>query len=274
MFAPEGYIQFDELSKITKEIARDLCWAYRSEESEANSVRVSSSLDERAAVQCWLMANLISYEKISICSPEGVVLRGSPLLAQHLDKLEMLPCPLPFEASTVEQTDYGSTGSIKELWHFYRRFIYFDWDTGNIKTTNEIHGSKPDWSAFGADMSEQLEEKFEKIGSAVSQFSGWSICIKESELSENEAEFVAAFGVDEQLIEKVNANAVLPFRRSEVKRGRPRKIDEAMEAYWLVYPDGHKIAGVNLKFAAYAVSKEIGDGVSTDTLRRGLGKKD
>lgn len=266
MFAPEGYLRFDELPVITKEISRDLCWAYRSEEeSDGNGVRISSSSDERAAVQCWLMANLISYEKISICSPMGVVLRGSPLLAQHLDQLEMLLCPLPFEASTVEQSDFGSTGTIKEIWHFYRRFMYFDWDTGTIKTAAQIQNSKPDWTAFGVDTSEQFEEKFEKITSAVSQFSGWSICIKESELSENEAEFVGAFGVDEQLIEKVNADSPIPFRLSEVKRGRPRKRDDAMEAYWLVYPDGHRTAGVTLKYAADAVSKEIGDVVSTDT---------
>ena len=69
--------------------------------------------------------------------------------------------------------------------------------------------------------------------------------------------------------------AGLTFGNSkESKRGRPRKRDEAMDAYWQIYPDGHAGAGVTLKEATNAVSQEMGQLISDDTLRRALGKKD
>ena len=57
----------------------------------------------------------------------------------------------------------------------------------------------------------------------------------------------------------------------ETKPGRPRKREKAAQAYTELYPDG--LGKDSWVTAAHRVSIKTGEGVSVDTLKRGLGKK-
>ena len=59
----------------------------------------------------------------------------------------------------------------------------------------------------------------------------------------------------------------------EAKWGRPEKKEKAAEAYHKLFPQGHAAEGVGWKAAARAVGGQIGETVSTTTLKRGLGLK-
>lgn len=55
--------------------------------------------------------------------------------------------------------------------------------------------------------------------------------------------------------------------------GRPFKQARAREAYYKLFPEGHRTAGYSWIAAAVAVGKEMNDTVSVPTLKRALGER-
>lgn len=278
MFVPEGFLNFSELSEIAREISRDLCWAFRSKQSKRKSqnpgIVVEQGPREREAVECWLIANLFQNVNVFVCSPQGVVLRGPAILSNHIDQIEMLPCPIPIEDSTLTSPTPSSSFELRDYFYFHRGFLYFDWDTGQIKSTKKIKKAIRHTSGFSEDTRTYISERDAELSSSIKKYEGWSLCVKESEFDVSEAQVLQAFGVHDELIEKINAVAAFPFQiHDEPRKGRPRKRDNAKDAYWKIFPDGHKAAGVSLKSATNAVSDELGQIISDDTLLRALGKK-
>lgn len=93
-------------------------------------------------------------------------------------------------------------------------------------------------------------------------FNGCSFCLPKSTTKEGWDPFWA----------KV-ASVVARFdnRGTKPKVGRPLLQDLARPAYFYLYPNGHKAAGVTFKIAAAEVGKVIGEeGLSEKTLRRAL----
>lgn len=273
MFAPKGYISFHEFFEIAREISRSLVWAFRAE-GHAGDFRIEQVPGEREAVECWLACQFASNQDLYICSPTGVVLRAPSLLFRHLDQIEMLPCPIPIEDSSIKMPERPDLFELSDHQYFWSRFPLFSFTTGQVKKQIEATEALSDISGFSQSTQDVLLSNMRKISEGLSAYGGWSICFDQEVFERNESELLNDFGVISRLLEEVNDGSPCPLKPFDERPfNRKRKRDRALDSYEACYPSGHEAAGDSLKVATNRVSDALGELVSEDTLRRALGKK-
>lgn len=272
MFVPSGYLNFFEVAEEVRQLARDLSWSVRTKPVEGG-FQVIQVPGERDAIECWLLCQFSANVGLWVASPEGTVLRAPQLLCRHADQIELSPCPVPIEESSLVLPAF-SNGFEPGQYRFFRdRFLYLNWQVGQVEISKK-EDVTPDFSAFSEEASSYLCEQRRAEQNAVVSYEGWNICVDESEFDCAEGDLLEKFGVDEGLLEGLNAGSHAPLRpRAAAERGRPRIRDEALKLYEQAYPQGHEVDGISLKEATNVISSELGRPISVDTLRRALGKK-
>jgi hypothetical protein len=211
-----------------------------------------TSVDEsrqRKAIQglgC-LMADLIvqSGANFIICSPRGMTLRPSLKLLSLSWKTPSLSLDDPLQA----YLDYADRAN--------GRYKYLSTEMWCVRPN--------DVDPRYVDIDEETGEVWvDPVEVLVSQFDGWALAVNLDQSS-----LTTSAILDARFSENAARATVLPI---ESAVGRPNKIDGALKAYDVLYPEGHAAANASVKAVLNALKKE-GHSISEPTLHRGLSSR-
>jgi hypothetical protein len=250
MFSAPDYVPFSDVADMCRraadeapnhEVARHLSlfrdWSTVDEEIQRKGKRAFGSL----------MADLIiqSGAELIICSPSGLTLTPSQRLLSIGRKMPTISLDDPLEAFL----GYGQVAS----W----RYEYLSTSTWCIE--------RAPIDPSDVDIDEETGEVFvDPMDVVAGKFVGWALAI-----ALDRSHLTASALLDARLAINVARATVLPL---ETQIGRPNKIDGALEANDLLYPEGHAAANASVKAVLYALKKE-GHSISEPTLHRGLSSR-
>lgn len=241
MFCHPEYIHFHEVWDRCEEAAARIVPYVKGEEivwkdEEKLEIDFERSRGERRQIYASIIYerffDLMRYRAFA-CSPDGLLMKLSPWAVRPV------------------------------IFNHFRRFddkmllecgvmLFVDTNTGTIDSTGlEKRLSKLEW---GRALTLRYEEKEAAI---LLQLQGWGVCF-------------AADGCPtaDDLVKAQKARETEPKEGDTASVGRPRKREEAAEAYWSLYPQGR--GNVSWKDVLKELRDQCNVDVSQDTLMRGL----
>lgn len=262
MFAPDGFIPFSlvqgSLTERGRAFFRACAIPWMSERVSENEIVPSEVLRFAIAARIVYIYWLVDYclwqqpVPVFIANPSGRVMRAAPHFFEAEDHLSFYEFFWPLEDD--ELRPLAEHMSTKEVYGaaedaLLKRFGY-----------HFLSHASCCISSLDFDSAETLPPNVEALTPIISQFDGWSVCIRAEDF---DAMLNAAF---QEFSWSATQDAERPV-------GRPRKQEAAAQIYRGLYPKGHTAIGATWGEAARQVSEVGNDSISIYTLKRAISEQ-
>ncbi|WP_407491885.1 hypothetical protein [Pseudooceanicola sp. MF1-13] len=233
MFCPPGYALLEQIYPKILDRSQTTIEFDEVDDDDVIGLYFRHSLNAMFALEMFLA----SCPSLSVCSPQGEVLRVSNRILTRLRSDSAPPDHRYFEC--IDETTWLVD---VEPW-------------GAPKPTTDVRER----------IVEALINNQRKRANMFSRFNGWSITIKQEDVPQDSGSFDLYLNFGDALADATTdeppENGV-----SEQKDGRPPKILTALNAYCMRYPDGRKNTPVNI--IQTSVIEQMGQDCSETTIRR------
>lgn len=219
----------------------------------------------RSLLNSYLVASFLDAFPPLLYSTQSGLLRASPFLFLHADRLDA--CSMPsFSTARAEYALFYERGD-KGVFlpsDIEARFCAIDIATGTIRLKN---------NSKGLFLSAWLEEgEATAAVSMATSLQGMSLCWCPSSLPNSQFEVISRLGLEAYFNEQA---LDLPAEKGAVRpRGRPRETPEILAAYDEIYPDGRKASGDYWDTVARKLSDHLGKPVKKETVARAINQRD
>lgn len=255
MFAPPGYHSFEEVVDFCQHVATS-AWA--------TQIHLHGVLNEEAGegrkrflepsfLTAWLLCKCLSELNPSLCSPTGLLLEPSQRLLFHEDRLSWYEWSWPVQENEELRLPFEKYWKGKD--NPFDRFRFIDPITGTISVVSR----EAQILKFAYDEDEYALEQLK----VARQFDGWAICFPRNTFPPNERVFAEILGLNSPMLEFTGRTA-----GNDRKIGRPYLQDQARQAYFSAFPEGH--GDISWSAVEDRVAELARRRISAKTIRRAI----